>query len=96
MTRAYVDVRMRGAHFRCPYCQRIYSGKVAYLQDDSGAIFRHTIAPARCPHCNTVVDNEASGVRVRSKGIQRYVDHIWTVGCPTCGSEVEHIDVDWS
>ncbi|MBP3893136.1 MAG: hypothetical protein J6D34_03760 [Atopobiaceae bacterium] len=92
----HVDVRMRGAHFHCPYCQRIYSGKVAYVQDDSGAIFRHTIAPARCPFCNTVVDNEASGVRVRSKGIQRYVDRIWSEGCPECGGEVERIDVDWS
>ena len=90
-----VDVRMRGAHFLCPYCQRIYSGKVAYVQDDTGAIFRHTIAPDRCPNCNTVVDNEASGVRVRSKGIQRYVDHIWEEGCPRCGSEVERIDLDW-
>jgi len=91
-----VDVRMRGAHFMCPYCQRIYSGKVAYVQDDTGAIFRHTIAPARCPNCNTVVDNEASGVRVRSKGIQRYVDHIWEEGCPHCHGEVERIDMPWS
>ena len=91
-----VDVRMRGAHFLCPYCQRIYSGKVAYVQDDTGAIFRHTIAPDRCPSCNTVVDNEASGVRVRSKGIQRYVDKIWADGCPRCGGEVERIDMDWS
>jgi endogenous inhibitor of DNA gyrase (YacG/DUF329 family) len=91
-----VDVRMRGAHFMCPYCQRIYSGRVAYVQDDSGAIFRHTIATERCPHCNTVVDNEASGVRVRSKGIQRYVDKIWADGCPRCGGEVERIDMDWS
>lgn len=91
-----VDVRMRGAHFLCPYCQKIYSGKVAYVQDDSGAIFRHTIAPDRCPHCNTVVDNEASGVRVRSKGIQRYVDRIWSEGCPNCGREVERIDEPWN
>lgn len=90
-----VDVRMRGAHFRCPYCQRIYSGRVAYVQDDTDAIFRHTIAPQRCPHCNTVVDNEASGVRVRSKGIQRYVDGIWACGCPTCGNEVDRIDMSW-
>ena len=90
-----VDVRMRGAHFRCPYCQRIYSGRVAYVQDDTDAIFRHTIAPQRCPHCNTVVDNEASGVRVRSKGIQRYVDSIWANGCPSCGYEVDRIDMSW-
>ena len=91
----HVDVRMRGAHFRCPYCQHIYSGQVAYLEDDSGAIFRHTIAPERCPHCNTVVDNEASGVRVRSKHIQRHVDQIWSDGCPSCGAEVERMDVPW-
>lgn len=91
-----VDVRMRGAHFMCPYCRRIYSGKVAYVQDETNAIFRHTIAPERCPHCNSVVDNEASGVRVRSKGIQRYVDQIWAEGCPRCGGEVERIDLDWS
>jgi rubrerythrin len=90
-----VDVRMRGAHFRCPYCQHIYSGKVAYVSDDTGAIFRHTIAPERCPHCNSVVDNEASGVRVRSKGIQRYVDGIWEHGCPSCGAEVERLDAPW-
>ena len=43
-----------------------------------------------------VKDNEASGVRVRSKGIQRYVDRIWSEGCPNCGREVERIDEPWN
>lgn len=90
-----VEVRMRGAHFRCPYCQRLYSGEVAYVQDETGAIFRHTIAPERCPSCESVVDNEGPGVRVRSKGIHRYVSAIWANGCPRCGGDVDRIDLDW-
>ena len=38
-----------------------------------------------------VIDATEMVMRVRSKGIQRYVDHIWVEGCPYCGSEKTYL-----